>query len=398
MSQSGNSRQDLFMEILNGALSGTTLRLTVGNVSYDLGAVGEPQYELLVHHDSFFRRVLAYGNLGFGEAWMDGHVDIKRGPLHGLLTHLAAAQLDRVVKTTPRLFLVVAAMRIASAFRGRNRNVRHHYDLGDECFRSFLDETLMYSCGYAETSSDSLVQLQHNKLHRICRKLRLKDGDRLLDIGCGFGGLLLFAAEHYNVYGCGVTNATRHHAVAVERAKQAGLSDRVEFIFDDFSAVDGKFTKIVSVGMLEHVPRHAYTKYFSFIVDRLHTKNALGLIHCIGANAATNEHDPFIQKYIFPGSNQPRLSEITRELERNRLPILDVENVVRHYGFTMEHWLNNFHANFATLPRNRYDERFRRMWEYYFHCGIAAARASDGAVYQVLFGKDYTMDIPLKRI
>ena len=184
------------------------------------------------------------------------------------------------------------------------------------------------------------------------------------------------------------------------RAQEAGLADRLAFVCGDFSSVDGRFDKVVSVGMLEHLPRRAYRRYFEFIADKLHATEppALGLVHCIGANAWTNKHDPFIQKYIFPGSNQPRLSEITRELERNNLPILDVENIVRHYGFTIERWLDNFHANFDSLPRSKYNERVKRMWEYYFHCGIAAARASDGAVYQVLFGNDHTMDIPLIRV
>ena len=143
--KSGNRRQDLFMALIARALSGTTLRLTVGKTGYDLGAVGEPEYELLVRDESFFSRVLTYGNLGFGEAWMDGHVEMARGPLYGLLTHLAAAQVKGLACTTPTLSVVAAALRAASILRGRSRNARHHYDFGDECFSSFLDATLTYS-------------------------------------------------------------------------------------------------------------------------------------------------------------------------------------------------------------------------------------------------------------
>ena len=397
VSDSGNRQLNLFLEVLGRAVKRSTLRFSVGEQSYDVGPPGEPNYELLVKDPSFFGRVLAHGNLGFGEAWMDEHIEMKKGPLHGLLTELAAAKLDHIVKNNPRLLVKMADLRISSVFRGRTGNVRSHYDIGDQLFESFLDETMMYSCGYAKTPDDTLIQLQRQKLQRICQKLRLKEGDRLLDIGCGFGGLLLFAAEHYGVNGFGITNATRHHAVAVERAKKAGLSDRVEFACGDFTTVIGTFDKIVSVGMLEHVPHTAYKSYFKLIADCLHP-DGLGLVHCIGANSYVNEHDPFIQKYIFPGSNQPRLSEMARECERNRLPILDVENIVRHYGFTVERWLENFHANFHTLPQDKYDARFKRMWEYYFRCGIAGARASDAAVYQVLFAKDYAMDLPLARV
>ena len=385
------------MEIMHRALSGTTLRLTLRDVSYDVGAVGEPEYEIIVHDASFFDRVLTHGNLGFGEAWMDRHIEMSRGTLHGLLTQLLAGGVDRVLQKNPRLLLAVAALRVAAIIRGRTRNVRRHYDLGDDCFESFLDETMTYSCGFAQSSEDSLQLLQENKLHRICRKLRLSEGDRLLDVGCGFGGLLLFAAEHYGVQGCGVTNSTRHHAQAVKRAAAAGLSAQLEFVLGDFSEVGGEFDKVASIGMLEHVPRRAYPQYFGFIADRLHSRG-LGLIHCIGANCEANKHDPFIQKYVFPGANQPRLSEITSHLERLRLPILDVENMIRHYGVTASRWLERFRMNSHMLPRSKYDERFRRMWEYFLHCGIAAAQASDGAVFQVLFGKDYTMEIPLERV
>jgi cyclopropane-fatty-acyl-phospholipid synthase len=154
---------------------------------------------------------------------------------------------------------------------------------------------------------------------------------------------------------------------------------------------------VVSVGMMEHVPRREYRKYFSNIA-RMLTPTGYGLVHTIGCNGAVNRHDPFIQKYIFPGSNQPRLSEITEHLEKARLAIVDVENMVRHYAITGRRWLEAFRANAHKLDPKKYDEPFRRMWEYYLACGIAGMTATDTALYQVLFTKDYAADLALHRV
>jgi len=149
--------------------------------------------------------------------------------------------------------------------------------------------------------------------------------------------------------------------------------------------------------MLEHVPRRQYATYFRRIREAL-APGGVGLVHAIGANAPRNEHDPFIQKYVFPNSNQPRLSEIASFLEKNHLAILDVENMGRHYGLTLRRWLEKFQSKSDHLDHTRYDMTFRRMWEYYLSCGIAAASASDGALYQVLFNNDYAADLPLNRV
>jgi cyclopropane-fatty-acyl-phospholipid synthase len=180
-------------------------------------------------------------------------------------------------------------------------------------------------------------------------------------------------------------------------AERAGVADRVEIRLGDFSAIAGTFDRLVSVGMLEHVPRRLHGRYFECIARCL-GPGGVGLVHAIGCNAPHNDHDPFIQTYIFPGSNQPRLSEIAAGLERNRLLILDVENIVRHYGYTVSRWLECFRQNAAYLDPVKYDARFKRMWEYYLSCGIAASAVSDAAVYQVLFTNDPTIDLPLARV
>jgi cyclopropane-fatty-acyl-phospholipid synthase len=260
----------------------------------------------------------------------------------------------------------------------------------------FLDRSMNYSCGFARSPDDDLEALQRQKMERICRKLRLGPPDHPLDIGCGFGGHLNFAAREYGARGTGITLSRAHADGARRRVAYAGLADRIRIEFGDFRDVKGRYDRIVSVGMLEHVPRRLYRAYFGTI-GRCLAPGGLGLVHVIGCNADRNRHDPFIQKYIFPASNQPRLSEIASGLERSGLAVLDVENIAQHYAYTVQGWLRNFRANRARLSA-RYDETFLRMWEYYFHCGIAAAFASDGAVYQTLFAADRAARPPLARV
>jgi cyclopropane-fatty-acyl-phospholipid synthase len=344
-----------------------------------------------------FQRALALGNLGFGEAYMDGDFVVEQGTLADLLTVLLRNRLDERLRSHPRLALRVLALRARNRLRHLHTNVRQHYDQGEDLFESFLDRTMTYSCGYARTPDDSSEELQQNKFERICRKLRLAPGHRLLDIGCGFGGLLIHAASSYGVTGVGITNSRSHAARGRVNAGRAGVADRVDIRLGDFSTVTEPFDRIVSVGMLEHVPRRLHARYFESIARCL-APRGLGLVHAIACNAPSNDHDPFIQTYIFPGSNQPRLSEIAGGLERNRLLILDVENIVRHYGYTVTRWLERFQENAGRLDPLKYDARFKRMWEYYLSCGIAAAAVSDAAVYQVLFTNDPMIDLPLARV
>jgi cyclopropane-fatty-acyl-phospholipid synthase len=350
-----------------------------------------------VRDPRFFSRVLSQGNLGLGECYMDGGFVLRSGTLEDFLTALLRNRIDRKIRGDLRLSLKVLGIRLVNWLQGSIKNVQSHYDIGDDLFEACLDPTMAYSCGYVEDEGDSLERLQKNKFDRICRKLELRPGDRLLDIGCGYGGLLIYAAQNYGAEGFGMTTSKHHCERGQANAERAGLKGRVRIEFGDFRRVGGKFDKLVSVGMLEHVRPREYASYFGLIARSL-TPEGRGLIHAIGCNAPKLEHDPFIQKYIFPGSGQPKLSEMALHLEQNRLPILDVENMVRHYAHTVGHWLKNFRANRHRLDPVRYNERFGRMWEYYLCCGIAAALASDSALYQVLFGRDAAAPLALQRV
>jgi cyclopropane-fatty-acyl-phospholipid synthase len=365
----------------------------VGRSSID----GEADFVVEVRDPRFFSRVLGEGNLGLGECYMEGGFELRRGTLQDFLTVLCRNRIDRKIRGNLTLALKVLGIRLVNRLRGGMKNVQSHYDVGDDLFELFLDPTMAYSCGYVENEDDSLEQMQKNKFDRICRKLELKPGERLLDIGCGYGGLLIYAARNYGVLGYGVTTSEHHCARGQLNAARAGLSERVRIEFGDYRRVSEPFDKVVSVGMMEHLRPKEFGSYFE-VIRRCLSEEGRGLVHCIGCNAPVLEHDPFIQKYIFPGSGQPKLSDMTHQLEQKGMPILDVENMARHYAYTVEHWLRNFRQNRHRLDAKRYDARFCRMWEYYLCAGIAAAWASDSALYQVLFCRNAASPMALHRV
>jgi cyclopropane-fatty-acyl-phospholipid synthase len=373
-------------------LDGETV--VAGNAALD----GPEALAIRVHRERFFARALGGGNLGLGEAYMDGDWAMERGATWELLAALLRNRVDHALRGNWRTAWNVLRVQVANLVRRRQwRQVQRHYDLGDELFESFLDPTMTYSCGYAVTPDDSIEHLQVQKLDRICRKLELTPGERVLDIGCGFGGLLLHAARHYGVEGVGITTSRRHCARGNANVAAAGLAGRVRLELRDHRTIEGPFDKVVSVGMLEHLPRKEYDRYFDRIATALGPRG-LALVHVIGCTVARNTHDPFIQKYIFPGSGQVKLSEIADRCERRGLAMRDVENLCRHYAWTSLRWLERFVANRHRLDPKKYDERFHRMWEYYLHCAIAGAFASDGALWQVLLMKDYAGPMPLQRV
>jgi cyclopropane-fatty-acyl-phospholipid synthase len=399
--QDGSERA--FLALLEQHFDAGTLLIISGGRRHLISRAGKdgvvvPDCTLRVHDPAFFRRVLAQGNLGMAESYMAGEFDVDEGKLPEMLRLLLMAGLQHKVGSDWRFLLRYGAILIGNRLVGNTKSVRKHYDIGEDLFDSFLmDRYQVYSCGYAHSADDDADTLQQAKLERICRKLEISPGQRLLDIGCGKGGLLIHAALNHGAMGTGVTNSRAHFERAQENAKQHGVEDRIRFVLDDYNNVDGSFERIVSVGMLEHLQAREYPRYFQKIAAAL-TPGGRGLVHAVGCNTKVNGHDPFIQKYIFPDSDTPKLSAISTQLENNRLAVLDVENMIRHYGVTSRRWLEAFRANAQTLDASRYDNGFKRMWEYYLCCCVAAAHAGENSLYQVLFTNDYHAPYRFQRI
>jgi cyclopropane-fatty-acyl-phospholipid synthase len=395
------THRDVFLHLLESCLLDIKIRVEMADESFEVGGRSEKEeiaeFVVKINNPRFFSRVLCYGNLGLGEAYIDGNFELRKGTLDALLTAFLRNRLDERVWTDFRLAARIGAIRIANVLRGRTRNVRGHYDLGDDLFEAFLDKTLTYSCGYAQSPTDSLESLQFNKLDRICKKLDLRPGERLLDIGCGYGGLLIHAAKHYGVRADGVTISEHHFELGRARIREEGLADRCQIALKTYAEVDQSYDKVVTVGMMEHLHPTEYKRFIRKVAAAL-AYGGRALLHTIGRSFAKNTHDPFMQKYIFPGSSLPSLSEVSRQLERCHLLVLDVENIIRHYALTLGGWLQRFRANRGSLDQTKYNERFARMWEYYLSCGIAAARASDCAAFQILVTNDRASCFPLHRI
>ena len=397
----GTRAERVFLDLLDRHVEDATIRFRLNGSEVAVGRGGAESESVTVRVDAprFFDRALSGGNLGLGESYMDGDWRMEEGDIADLLSLLLRNRLDKRVRGDLRTAFEVLKVQAINAFRRGNwRNVHVHYDLGDDLFESFLDPVhMMYSCGYAKSPQDSAEQLQTNKLERICQKLEIRPGDRLLDIGCGFGGMMMYAAKHYGATGVGITTSQRHCERGNQRIAEAGLSHAIRLELRDHRTVTGEFDRVVSIGMFEHLSRTEYSRFFARVASVL-PRHGIGLVQTVGANAPRNLHDPFTQKYALPGTGQPKLSELAHQCEQHGLAVRDVENIVRHYALTVQTWLERYRANQHTLDARKYDARFHRMWEYYLSCAIAGGRASDAATYQLLFMKDYAAPMPLQRV
>ena len=324
--------------------------------------------------------------LGVPEAYMEGELDIVEGDVLGLL-RIAYANIESGADA-PAWTKVLDNLRIAlrrlhqinTAGRAR-RNVQRHYNLSGDLYRLFLDPDMQYSCAYFERPDMSLEEAQLAKKRHLAAKLNIGAGQRVLDIGCGWGGLGLYLARTFGVEVLGVTLSDEQHAVAEERARKEGLQERARFEIRDYRALDDGFDRIVSVGMFEHVGINHYHTYFEQAA-RLLKRDGVMVLHSIGRSGPPAATDTFIRKYIFPGGYIPALSEVLPHIERAGLVVTDIEILRLHYAETLRHWRERFMAN-REKAVEIYDERFARMWEFYLAGSEAAFRWQDMMVFQI---------------
>ncbi|HEX4955256.1 MAG TPA: class I SAM-dependent methyltransferase [Thermoanaerobaculia bacterium] len=394
-------RGKAFFELLDECVTDGSIEFVVAGESRRVGQKdGPPEVVVEVSDDRFLDQVLSYGNLALGEAFMRGDFGVRSGDVAGFIGVLLRNHLDDALRQRLGLAMALkmAAIRLTNRLRGPVGNVHKHFDVGNDLYEAFLDSSLAYTCGYeAGDGHSSLEELQQQKYHRICTKLQLAPGDRLADLGCGFGGLLIYAAEHHGITGKGFTISKKQAEKAAERIAAKGLGDRIRVEYASYATLTGTWDKIVSVGMMEHLRDDEYPGCVRLIARSL-TPQGRGLLHFIGYNGPKNHSDPFVQKHIFPGAQWPKLSLLVGQLELASLGILDVENLVRHYNLTLRAWLAKFRAAYPGLDHTRYPETFRRLWEYYLGCSVAATLYSQVALYQILFTKDYAAPIPYQRV
>ena len=327
-----------------------------------------PAAAIRIHDHATVRRLVLDPELALGEAYMDGTLTLEPGTtLRDLLEVLTlnAGQApepwpDRLKK--PFLPLVQRWQQYNPPWKSL-ANVAHHYDLSDALYSRFLDPDRQYSCAYFMTPGDSLELAQRQKLRHIAAKLAIEPGMRVLDIGCGWGGMALYLARHCGAKVTGVTLSKEQLAVATARAAEAGLADRITFELRDYRNLTERFDRVVSVGMFEHVGVRYYQAYFDTIRDLL-TEDGVALVHSIGRPEGPGDTDAWLRKYIFPGGYAPALSETLPAIERAGLLVSDIEILRLHYAMTLKLWHDNFAAHREAIAEH-YDERFCRMWEFY---------------------------------
>ena len=336
--------------------------------------------------DRAAERVLALNpELALGELFMDGRVDLVNGDLYDLL-ELAARNL--AAYRNPGWITLLQKARVAlRRVHQRNdrararRNISQHYDLDRRLYRLFLDADWQYSCAYFERPGQSLEEAQLAKKRHLAAKLLIDEGMRVLDIGCGFGGLGLYLAQNTGARVVGVTLSEEQHAVARDRVRDAGLSERVDFRLQDYRDVEGPFDRLVSVGMFEHVGAARFDEYFAH-VRRLLAGDGVMVLHAIGRSDPPGATNPWIEKHIFPGGYIPAVSEVLAAVERQGLYVTDIEMLRLHYADTLRIWRQRFLAR-REEAKAMYDERFCRMWEFYLAGSESAFRVDGHMVFHI---------------
>ena len=336
---------------------------------------GPAPHDIQVHDERLYDRILVGGSLALGESYMDGWWDCPR--LDEFFNRVLSARLDREVRPRSWLWAALKARLMnRQSVRGVTRMARTHYDLGNDLYRRMLDDRMIYSCGYWD-GAETLDQAQEQKLDMVCRKLGLRSGMRVLDIGCGWGGAARFAAERYGVEVVGVTVSRRQ----VELARQVCSGLPVEIRLQDYRQLDERFDGIFSLGMFEHVgPRNHRT--FMKVADRCLAPDGLFLLHTIGGNTSVRQTEAFLDRYIFPGSVLPSARNIAESSE-GLFVLEDWSGFGVDYDPTLMCWYRNFLAAWEEL-KQRYDERFKRMWTYYLLSCAGSFRARHNQVWQVV--------------
>jgi len=338
--------------------------------------------------------------LAFGESYMDGKLTVEHGDIYDLLDllgrNIAAIESTALVRWSLALQTGLRWLQQYNPIGRAQRNVAHHYDLNDQLYDFFLDRDRQYSCAYFTTPGESLEQAQTDKKHHIAAKLLLKPGQRVLDIGSGWGGMGLFLSRQFGVDVTGVTLSKEQHAVSSRRALEDGLADRVRFKLLDYRQEPGQYDRIVSVGMFEHVGAAHYVEYFTKVKELL-ADDGVMLLHAIGRMEPPGGTNTWLRKYIFPGGYTPALSEVLTAIEKVDLWVTDIEVLRLHYAETIRHWRQRFQANRERVKQTAgYDERFCRMWEFYLAGCEVSFRYMNQMVFQIQIAKRQDA-VPLTR-
>jgi cyclopropane-fatty-acyl-phospholipid synthase len=356
---------------------------------------GLPKATLTIKTHRVFRAMVRDVPLAVGEAYMDGTIDIE--PLDNFFQ---IVNINRASYTNKLVKLAIALRHTQRNHKGAHkRQIQHHYDLGNDFYKMWLDnETMAYTCAYYKTPQDSLEKAQVQKFEHVLRKLQIKPGQHLLDIGCGWGHLLVKAAKDYKATGLGVTLSAEQYAYATELAKQQGVDKQIKFELLDYQDLADRkpyqYDRVYSVGILEHVGRGNYDTYFD-VVDKMLKPGGISFVHTI-SQEFPHRTDKWLDKYIFPGGYLPTVSQITERLPEHNFRLMDYENIRLHYAMTLDEWWRRYEKHSAQVIK-MFDERFYRMWRFWLAASASGFRYGNISLSHFLFTKGLRNDLPLTR-
>lgn len=352
---------------------------------------GDAHFQIIMREPIPKSEIVGDPSLSFGEAYMHGNIEIQ-GSVREVMESLFNNKDSFLFKNPTYLKMVKF---ISNGVRKSKENVQFHYDIGNDFYKLWLDETMTYSCAYFKSPEDTLTQAQKNKIDHILLKLNLHAGQNLLDIGCGWGELILTAAREYRVKALGITLSKEQYDKVRFKIDRENLSELVDVRLLDYREIrDQAFDRVVSVGMIEHVGKEHLSEYFS-TVHHLLKDQGISLLHCITGRdgAGTNS---WINTYIFPGGYIPSVPELIRHMEDTGFCLYDVESLRNHYTRTLEHWTQNFEQILPQVRKNK-DETFIRMWRLYLNSCAASFHTGNIDLHQLLFSKGPHNSLPWTR-
>ena len=354
--------------------------------SYLYATTPTPEFSIRIHSKKRERHLYFSPMVALGEGYMEGEITVEKGGdiydfLNFCAINLQYSNASLMEKLTEKWTSIRHLLHQKNPIYQSRRNVAHHYDLSEDLYRLFLDEDMQYSCAYFRSLEDDLETAQKNKKNHISAKLQLKPGQKVLDIGCGWGGLAITLARNSDVDVTGLTLSEEQLRVATKRAKEANLEDRVRFYLRDYREEPNTYDRIVSVGMFEHAGIKHYLDFFSQISSLL-KEDGVAVLHSIGCSTGPSTPNPWLNKYIFPGGYCPALSETLNAIELSKLYVTDIEVLHHHYAETLRHWRRHCLSHQEKI-KDVWGERFFRMWEFYLVICEVAFRRRGHMVFQI---------------
>lgn len=364
---------------------------------------GIKKFKLILKNKEAINRILGEGSIGFGEEFVKGNILIEGNIQDLLKMGYGQNYINFNLSLKDKLKLFHNYISSLGTILNSKRNISYHYDIGNDFYSLWLDRTLTYSCAYFKKENDSLERAQLNKYEHVSKKLQLKKGETLIDIGCGWGGMMFYAVENYGVKCEGYTLSEEQYNYLIDEIRKRNLTDWIRVYLKDYREARGKFDKLVSIGMFEHVGKKFYPVFFE-VVKKLLKPKGIGLLQTIGSSK-DKPSDPWITKYIFPGGFIPALQIIVNIMNQKDLVFFDIEDLRRHYAKTLDKWIERFEENInevrkvlaKSLASSEKAEQFIRMWRLYLNGSSVSFKMGNNRLYQITFSNGLNNHFPLTR-